>query len=265
MGTRTLLGKALNRLASKVTPPAPSAPQPEAAPTEPAEPRPAPAAAVEPAETPIPMPVLKPEHVVGARLFADREQMISWLPVPEGAVIAEVGVARGDFSEIMLKHLQPKQFVAFDLFDMHEYPIFWGIPSEVLFEGLTHHDFYRKRFSDRSSLVTLEVGPSHEGMARYDDGTFDLIYIDAGHDYESVRRDAVVARAKLKDDGVLVFNDYIMYDHLIGTPYGIIQVVNDIVVNDGWHVVGFALQKDMFCDIAIQAAPLAADSADAGD
>lgn len=212
-------------------------------------PPPTPDGLVKPPTTPV---ALRPRDVAGARLFADREQMMASLDVPEGGVIAEVGVATGDFSEVMLKYLRPKKFVAFDVFTMHEFPIFWGIPSEVLFDGLTHLEFYKRRFSDRPEVV-LEAGLSLDGLARYDDNTFDLVYIDAGHDYESVRRDAELSRDKLKDGGILVFNDYTMYDHLIGTPYGIVQVVNEVVVNDGWHVVGFALQRDMFCDIAIQA------------
>jgi hypothetical protein len=33
--------------------------------------------------------------------------------------------------------------------------------------------------------------------------------------------------------------------------YGIVPVVNKMVVNQGWKVLGFALQKHMFCDIAL--------------
>ncbi|MCM2511256.1 hypothetical protein ACVCIC_04940 [Burkholderia glumae] len=43
-----------------------------------------------------------------------------------------------------------------------------------------------------------------------------------------------------------------MYDPFVKAEYGIVPVVNEMVVNQGWKVIGFALQKDMFCDIAIQ-------------
>jgi hypothetical protein len=35
-------------------------------------------------------------------------------------------------------------------------------------------------------------------------------------------------------------------------PYGIVPVVNSLVVNEGYDVVAFALQQQMFCDIAIR-------------
>lgn len=66
-----------------------------------------------------------------------------------------------------------------------------------------------------------------------------------------MKRGADLSRQKLKDDGVLIFNDYIMFDHIRHAPYGDVQVVNEMVVNDGWNVIGLALHRDLFCDIAI--------------
>ena len=55
--------------------------------------------------------------------------------------------------------------------------------------------------------------------------------------------------------GLLVFNDYIMVDHHYGTPYGVVRAVNELVTASDWKVVGFALQQQMFCDIALCRAP----------
>jgi hypothetical protein len=86
------------------------------------------------------------------------------------------------------------------------------------------------------------------------DHSLDLIYIDAGHDIESVKRDMQEAVQKIKRDGTLIFNDYIMHDHITGSPYGVVPVVNDLVAQHGWKVVGFALQHHLFCDIALRRA-----------
>jgi len=45
-----------------------------------------------------------------------------------------------------------------------------------------------------------------------------------------------------------------MYDPFINSEYGVVQAVNKIVDEGGWKVTGFALEKNMFCDIAIQRA-----------
>jgi hypothetical protein len=199
-------------------------------------------------------PALTREHVAGGRLFADRRDMVAVLGADHRAVCAEVGVAFGDFSEFILDTLRPTKFVAVDLFGLHQVTAAFGgrTPASV-FGDLTHAEYYRRRFAARPEVV-VEEGISWDVVARYPDASFDLIYLDAAHDYESVWRDAAICTQKLKADGVLVFNDYIMYDHLHQAPYGIVQTVNQLVVNDGWRVAGFALQRNMFCDIAIKRA-----------
>jgi hypothetical protein len=192
-------------------------------------------------------PALQEKHLQGARLFADRRDLITSLPLAPGGTIAEVGVARGDFSEFLLSALQPVRFFAFDIFTMHDVRSRRG-RREIAYNS----DFYRRRFAARGDQVTMEVGPSDVTLARYPDQSFDLIYIDAGHDYASVELDAALGMQKVKPGGFLVFNDYIMLDHLIGMPYGIVPVVNDIVVRENLAIYGFSLEKHMFCDIAFR-------------
>jgi len=197
-------------------------------------------------------PALRSEHLAGAALHADRTDLIRSLNLPPGAAIAEVGVAMGDFSEFLLQTVAPSRFVAIDTFTMHEAPAHWGTPSATLFDNKTHLGFYRDRFASRGSQVQVMPGWSHVALAELADASFDLIYLDAGHDYDSVRQDAGVAASKLRPDGFLVFNDYIMFDHMSGTPYGVVPVVNELVVSGAWRVVGLALQQHMFCDIALR-------------
>jgi predicted O-methyltransferase YrrM len=199
-------------------------------------------------------PALRPEHLAGATLHVDRNHLIRALNLPPGGQVAEVGVATGDFSAFLLDALAPSLFVGIDSFTMHTVPEHWGIASAVLFRGMTHAAFYRHRFADRGAQVRVIEGWSHDGLATLADGAFSLVYIDAGHDYDSVRRDAQVAAAKLRPDGILVFNDYIMMDHLSETPYGVVPAVNELLAGGGWTVAGFALQQHMFCDIALRRA-----------
>src|SRR5262249_15507181 len=103
-------------------------------------------------------PALDAKHVSDARLFANREDLISSMRFVEGGVVAEVGVAQGNFSEHLLASLRPRTFVAFDTFAMHERPTAWGVPTSQLFNNMTHGEFYRKRFADRGAQVVLEVG-----------------------------------------------------------------------------------------------------------
>jgi hypothetical protein len=196
-------------------------------------------------------PALESRHMPDARLFANRNDLIACLTSLRGGVVVEIGVAQGEFSQILLTALEPSRFYALDTFELHLIPMVWGIPTKELLQGKSHLEFYSDRFSSLGDRLVIKQGLSDESLKTLPDDHFDLIYIDAGHDYDSVKRDAELSRQKLKDDGVLIFNDYIMFDHIRQAPYGVVQVVNEMVVNDGWKVIGLALHHDLFCDIAI--------------
>jgi hypothetical protein len=197
-------------------------------------------------------PALAAEHFNDARLYADRRDLVQGLGIATGGVAAEVGVAQGDFSQELLRILQPSVFVAIDVFTMHEQPMHWGRSSQEIFEGLSHADYYARRFAAFGDVVQVREGRSDEVLETFPDHYFDLIYLDADHRFESIEKDASIATRKIKPSGTLVFNDYVMYDHLLNEPYGIVPVVNRLVVEGGWEVVGFALQQHMFCDIAVR-------------
>ena len=158
----------------------------------------------------------------------------------------------GDFSEFLLRTIEPEILVTIDRYDAHTATFTWGKYTSDRFEGMTHRQFIERRFSSRGKQVRCEEGASWECLSRYPNQTFDLIYVDAGHDYDSVKKDAELSKEKIKPLGILVFNDYIKYSHWDDRYYGIIPVVNDLVVNQGFEILGFALQPDMYCDIAIR-------------
>ena len=200
----------------------------------------------------IDVPPLLQEHVDGATLYADRINALEALP--RGGAIAEIGVALGDFSHTILTRLTPRLFDAFDLFKLHEVESFWGRPSSDLFGGLSHRAHYERRFADEiaAGKLRLHEGDSSLEMDKQPDSTYDIIYVDGDHSYEGAMRDATVSARKLKSNGILIFNDYIILDHILGVQYGVVPVVNDFCVNRGWQVLFFALQNQLFCDIALR-------------
>lgn len=197
-------------------------------------------------------PVIAPNHVVSARVYANRAEMILGLRqrLPRNPSVCEVGVALGDFSEFLLSALRPREFIGMDLFGLHELEILWGRPTAEIFRGRTHAEYYRERFA--SHPVRVCEGDSAAALASLADASIDLIYVDGDHSYDGVKRDTAQAIKKVKSDGLLIFNDYIMYDHLQGGEYGVVPALNELVNDTDWRIVGFALQHAMFCDIAVQ-------------
>lgn len=198
-------------------------------------------------------PDLRAHNLRDARLYADRADMIAALPVPKGGKVAEIGVWRAAFSKVLVSQLKPSQFFAFDIFTGHTIAEWNGLTGRQLFDGLTHRQYYEREMASFLDVTTVVEGDSQQTLRRHADRSFDLVYIDGAHDYESVKADAALAVQMTKDGGFLVFNDYLLQD-LNNAAYGIVPVVNDLVVNHGWYVVGFAINHGLYADIAIQRA-----------
>jgi len=197
-------------------------------------------------------PVVAPAHIASARLYANRAHMVLALKerLPPNPAVCEVGVALGDFSEFLLDTLQPSEFIAMDLFGLHHLEVLWGQPTSEIFQSRTHAEFYRDRFSTPNMKII--EGDSVAALESLHDGSLDLIYIDGDHRYDGVKADTARAIKKSKPEGIIIFNDYIMYDHHQKGEYGVVQVVNELVNETDWRIIGFALQHSMFCDIAVQ-------------
>jgi hypothetical protein len=180
-------------------------------------------------------PMLRREHIANCRIFTDRLAMMKAL-APRHGIGAELGIWNGDFSALLLTQIEP---VSLHLVD-----------SKI-------RDEVKRRFSVALDGPFLKVheGDSATVLLTFPDEYFDWIYIDGDHSYDGVSRDAEVSIKKLKRDGILFFNDYTMGDHNVPNgfyPYGVIPVVNNLCLNTGFEMVGFALHVQMYCDVAIK-------------
>lgn len=199
-----------------------------------------------------PPPVLHEAHVRNCRLLPNRLAILDHMS--HHGVVAELGVGWGDFSAQILEVTRPREFHAVDLFGWHDVPTVWGCSTREILRGRTHENFYRDRFATHISKGTMRVqkGLSWEVLSRCPDASFDVIYIDAGHDRESVTRDATCSVRKLKPDGFLIFNDYTMFDHVAMEPYGVVHAVNDLCVTQHYEMAYFAMHELMFCDVVLR-------------
>jgi hypothetical protein len=59
-----------------------------------------------------------------------------------------------------------------------------------------------------ADMITVIEGDSAESAELLDDASLAFCYIDAAHDYESVKRDILAWRSKVKPDGILAGHDY---------------------------------------------------------
>lgn len=205
-----------------------------------------------------------PQRLVGrSSVLPNRLAILPLLP--NGAAIAEVGVAFGDFSAAILETCQPRHFFAIDSFGLHDEQDLWGRTPAEAFGTATHRDSYEARFRDaldRGSMTILQ-GQSADCLDRLPAGSLDVVYVDADHRYEFVKRDLESALRAVRHDGWIIVNDYIMVPMLGATmPYGVVNATHEFMLQHDWALQHLALQTRMFCDVVLRPAHLLRDEAD---
>jgi hypothetical protein len=173
---------------------------------------------------------IKPEQIQDARLFRSRADLVlhcSRLTTMQ--TIAEIGVYKGDFSQQLLNLLNPAccYLIDIDLDKLHP----------------------ELRIDKR---VRLLRGRSWEVLEEVSDSTLDYVYVDGDHSYEGVKNDLLITHRKTKPGGIIQFNDYCTYSRDKNVPYGILDVVNSYLENNGGTIVGLSLDRSGYHDIAIQ-------------
>ena len=90
-------------------------------------------------------------------------------------------------------------------------------------------DYYQASLKNLEPImdkITLIKNDSLNEATKYEDGYFDIVYIDASHDYESVKKDILAWLPKVKEGGIISGDDY------VSVWPGVIQAVNEIFGNE---------------------------------
>lgn len=167
----------------------------------------------------------------GAQLLTNRYELLRRLP--KGGLAAEIGTLKGAFAQEILKTVQPEE--------LHIFDITFDRLSPAAKSAFTAH-----------GKVTLHEGKSWEQLKLMPDRYFDWVYIDGDHSLAGVELDAVEAMRVVKPNGLIVFNDYMMWSPINMQPYGVQSVVNRLVNRFGLQVIYVALESRGYNDIAVR-------------
>lgn len=196
-------------------------------------------------------------------VLGDRKALIQ--QVPKGAVWAEVGVFRGDFSQAVLELCAPSEYCMIDNWAALPEQNSFGDVTEnfASFAGQIHWDHFgddasdaqeknfqyvTQRFAGNPTVRVIREN-SFKGIAGLPDAHFDVMYIDANHQYEFVLRDMMEARRKLKPGAVLLMNDFYEGPGGAEQNLGVIGAVNTFVKRYEFHYI--AMSHGSFADVAL--------------
>ena len=191
------------------------------------------------------------EIMMNCKLLPNRDFSLTLLP--KGGTMAEVGVAYGEFTRKIFDNLNPDIFYAIDIFSGGPGSDFME-RTDWLDSNLGQKDFLKKKFVNeiKNGKFIIKEGFSWEVLETFDDDYFDYVYLDAAHDYESVKKDIDVLLKKVKNNGIIQFNDYTYFDLISRVPYGVIRAVDELLVNNKHEILFFCLNPDGFNDIAVK-------------
>jgi predicted O-methyltransferase YrrM len=105
---------------------------------------------------------------------------------------AEIGVMKGNFSATILREWGGRELLSVD-------------PWLAVPENEQHARQVLAAFGERSRILAMT---SVEAAAQVEDGALDFAYIDARHDYDSVRQDLEAWFPKIRPGGILAGHDY---------------------------------------------------------
>ena len=175
-------------------------------------------------EAAMPVVPLAKKHLQHTLLLDDRTSFLELMP--KNAVVAEVGVDKGGFSEQILQITNPQKLHLIDAWDTERYHDGLALGVQVKFRELI-----------ASGKIELHRGYSTDWLPKFPDQYFDWVYIDTNHSYETTAQELEICKNKVKPNGIIAGHDY-----TLGLPghtfrYGVVEAVNEFCVKNDWELL----------------------------
>lgn len=145
---------------------------------------------------------------------------------------AEIGVKHGQFSEYLLDHWKGRLLYSVDPWREFGRDVYHDDDNVAQHEQDRNFEITRTRlarFGPRSRILRMT---SEEAAREIADAALDFVYLDARHDYASVKEDIALWYPKVRPGGVLAGHDYL--EGKIGdTIFGVKPAVDEFVREKG--------------------------------
>ena len=164
------------------------------------------------------------------------QALFSWILKHQNATqapgaIVELGVFKGKSAVVIGNFVRPGEvFTACDLFDDIETSEAADAGERAFFktQSLTQAEFERNYLAFHKTLPRIVRAPTGEITRHVAPGTARFVHIDAGHTYSLVKEDTASAKKMLRQDGVVVFDDYVKVNTM-----GTAAAMWEALLNDG--------------------------------
>lgn len=162
------------------------------------------------------------EQMKNLKILTNKVALLDVLP--KQAVVAEIGVSRGDYSEKILSVIQPQKLYLIDAWNSEPYHFKEAIEA---------------RFSKeiKSGQIVICQGISTVELEKVADKFFDWVFIDTDHTYQTTAKELEICRKKVKRGGIIAGHDYVTGAWLPKLRYGVVEAVNEFCTKYNWEMI----------------------------
>ncbi len=178
----------------------------------------------------VPYIELEDKHCRNTKCVKDRASMLKM--IPENAIMAELGVDQGSFSQQILDIAKPQKLHLVDV---------WA--SERYNQNKREEVFKKFEQQLASGIVEMNLGYSTEVVSSFSDNYFDWIYIDTDHSYENTLNELKAYAPKMKSGGIMAGHDFIHTSKRSMTRFGVVEAVYQFCVENDWELVYLSMEN----------------------
>jgi hypothetical protein len=164
----------------------------------------------------------------------EREELIRCLPAD--GVVAEIGVAAGEFADAILKTRCAAKAHLIDpwMFQDREDYLLDGTNADQDIQT-ARYNLVQKRFAAEisSGRVIIHRDFSENVLPEFPEQYFDWVYVDGMHTKEAALRDLHLAWPKIKRDGFLLGHDFSNNQVSEEKGFGVVDAVNEFAAETG--------------------------------
>jgi len=178
-------------------------------------------------------------HIEDTKLVPNRKVLLEHFP--KNAVVAEVGVDEGRYSEKILAITAPRILHLIDPWESERY-------------GERKMKIVGDKFKNQidSGQVVVHRGRCVDVLRGFADGCLDWVYLDASHRYQETLEELELCRLKVKGEGLIAGHDYTAGNVERAIRYGVVEAVNEICNNYGYRLAYLTNESRRYLSFALR-------------
>jgi len=164
------------------------------------------------------------------KININRTELLRYLP---SGTVAEIGVAKGNFSKSITKIVSPNRLYLIDAWDNFDL----GYADKTMVSKKRQQRRYNsvKKYFENYKEVKLIRQKSTVAASLFSDNYFDWIYIDADHSYNGCYSDLNSFDIKVKKNGYICGHDWLA-DGYNREGFGVNKAVTDFVNKNNYYL-----------------------------